>query len=202
MNDFPNELDERAPISEWLKAKDPRAIDELLTWCRPLLRELAQTNLTEPLAHRVDASDVVQETCKDLAQSLDSVNATNRKQFWVYIRLVLLNNLRDLGRRHLSAQKRSLASEKPLMLEKVSFERWLIDSELQPIEKLIEDERLHRVLHAFSQLPREVQKVVRWRFRKKMTWAAIGLKIGRSEDDIRMYISRCFEKIRRDLESI
>lgn len=114
--------------------------------------------------------------------------------------MVLLNNLRDLGRMHLNAKKRSLSSEKSSLPENVSFEHWVKASELQPIEKLVEDERLHRVLLAFSQLPREVQKVIRWRFRKKTSWAEIGAKVGRSEDDIRIDISRCFEKIREDLE--
>ena len=104
----------KADISELLSRRDAAALEDLITWYRPLLKGIADRNLDPLLRSKIDASDVVQDTCSDLARSFSALKATNRLQFVAYVTSVLKHRLQDLRRRFLLSQKRNVYRERPI----------------------------------------------------------------------------------------
>ena len=76
----------RGNVSEWLFLRDPESINELMKWSRPLMRSIADRDLDKVLRSRVDPSDIIQETCCDVFRAMPRIAATNRYQFWVYVK--------------------------------------------------------------------------------------------------------------------
>jgi DNA-directed RNA polymerase specialized sigma24 family protein len=56
------------------------------------------------------------------------------------------------------------------------------------------------LLKAVLRLPRELQRLLYWRFRKEMTYQQIGEKLGRSDDQVRHLVAYCVQQIRQDLQ--
>jgi DNA-directed RNA polymerase specialized sigma subunit len=50
-----------------------------------------------------------------------------------------------------------------------------------------------------NRLPRELQRILRWRFRKEMTYQQIGEKLQRSDDDVRMLVKRCLVRLKSEV---
>jgi RNA polymerase sigma factor (sigma-70 family) len=188
-------------VSEWLQRRDDAAINDLIQWCRPVLRAIADRSLDDMLRSRVDASDMVQEACVDVARSMKRIRSSNRKQFWAYLRTTLSSKIEDARRRYVVAKKRSVHREIVTTTDRLSSTEWLFQVENEPLETLIRNETFQRGLKAISRLPRELQKVLRWRFRKGWTYSQIGLKVDRTEDDVRMLILRCLATIRHEVSS-
>ena len=189
----------QADISELLIRRDPAALKELITWYRPLLKGLANRDLDPLLRSKIDASDIVQETCRDVARSFPSLKTTNRLQFVAYMSTVLKHKIEDVRRRFLICQKRSIYRERPIETVGQDIENKLVDFDSQPFENLLNEEVCERLHFAMGRLPRELQRVLRWRCRKGMTYKQIGDKLERTDDDVRMLVNRCLARLRSDL---
>ena len=189
----------RADISELLTRRDPAALEDLINWYRPLLKGMANRDLDRLLRSKIDASDIVQETCRDVARVFPSLRTTNRTQFVAYLSTVLKHKIEDVRRRFLVCQKRSIYRE--LQIERVErdVENKMVDCGAHPIENLLNQEVCERLHFAMNRLPQELQRVLRWRFRKGMTYKQIGEKLERSDDDVRMLVNRCLARLRSDV---
>ena len=186
-------------VTEWLARRDPHAINQLMQWCRPMLRAIADKSLDQVLKRRVDASDMVQETCADVSIAMNRIETTNRHQFWSYLRASLGNKIADARRRYVIAKKRSVYREVAEPSDRLSSKEWLMKIDREPLEQLVHDETCQQIIVALGRLPRELQRVLRWRFRKGWTYAEIGNRVGRSEEDVRMLILRCLASVRREV---
>jgi RNA polymerase sigma factor (sigma-70 family) len=184
-------------VSERLRNRSSKAIDDLILWYEPLLREMADRQLDVALRRKVGVSDIVQEACTDVVRGFESLKAVNRFQFYAYLRTVMHNTLEDARRRFKRTGKRRICNEVTLGYSHAAN----LPEELnaQPIDKMISDENFHQLRTVLSKLPRELQRLLRWRFRKQMTYKEIGEKLNRSEDDVRMLIKRCLARIRPEI---
>jgi RNA polymerase sigma-70 factor (subfamily 1) len=189
----------RADISELLTRRDPAALEDLITWYRPLLKGMASRDLDRLLRSKIDASDIVQEACQDVARIFPSLKTTNRLQFVAYISTVLKHKIEDVRRRFLACKKRSIYRERPIEKVGQDAENQLVDCDSLPIENLLNQEICDRLNIAMNRLPRELQRVLRWRFRKGMTYKQIGEKLDRTDDDVRMLVNRCLARLRSDV---
>lgn len=189
----------RVDVSELLVRRDAAALQDLITWYRPLLIGMANREVHQLMLSKFDASDIVQETCSDVARSFPSLKATNRLQFVAYISTVLKHKVADAHRRFLLSQKRCIYRERPMASVRWDEERNMIECESQPVEMLFNQEVCERLHFALNRLPRELKRVLRWRFRKGMTYRQIGEKLERSDDDVRMLVNRCLARLRSDM---
>lgn len=186
-------------VSTLLARRDHAALDELLEWYRPLLKAIADRELDPLIRPKVDASDIVQEACQDVAQGFSRLQAQRSFQFWSYLRKILSHKLEDARRMYKFSKKRSVYRELSIPKNiKVDLDR-LSDAAPLPIDKLVGDETCVRLRAALGRLPRELQRVLRWRFSKGMTYKDIGAKVQRSEDDVRMLIKRCLARIKSEV---
>lgn len=189
------------PVSELLQRKDNEALEQLLIWYRPFLREIAEGLLGRQLKRKVDASDVVQETLNDVTKAFPSVTVKTRSEWKGYLYRVLARRIADTKKFFMGNQKRDIAKES-YSQEAGLISDELRDSKLQdPVEQMIDKEFVTQVLRIIKRFPKDLQRLLRWKYRKGMTYQQIGDRVGRSKDDVRMLIQRCIQSIRQELQS-
>ena len=186
-------------VSERLRNRDSSAIDDLIVWYQPLLREMADQQLDVGLRRKVGVSDIVQEVSTDVFRGFSSLKAVDRVQFYAYLRSVMHNTLEDARRRFKRTAKRRIRLEVALSQSRCANLHEHVDN--RPIEKMMNDETYQQLRNAIIKLPSELQRLLRWRFQEQTTYKDIGLKLSRSEDDVRMLIKRCLARIRPEISS-
>ncbi|MFM8261515.1 MAG: hypothetical protein ACKN9S_04490, partial [Pirellula sp.] len=128
------------PVSELLHRKDLEALDQLLTWYRPFLQEIAEGLLGPRLVRKVDASDVVQETLNDVTKAFPKVTAKNRSEWKGFLYRALARRVSDTKKLFLGNKKRDITKELHSGKTEESVEDFQ-DNKLQdPIEQMINKE--------------------------------------------------------------
>ena len=188
------------PVTDMLWNRDSDALEKLIEWYRPLLREIAEGMLGKMLAAKVDASDIVQETLDGISSGFKNHNLQNRSEWKGYLRRVLARRVADVRQHFLRTRKRDIRREQ-IDVQHEAIIQSVVDPRAEsPLDKLISDEFAHKAIHAFKRLPKELRKVLRWRFRKEMTYEEIGNRVGRTPDAVRMLVNRCVLAIRKEIE--
>jgi len=195
----PNKFD--GDVSELLHRRDAAALEDLVTCYRPLLRALADRDLDSILRPKVDVSDVVQETCVDVVRGFSSMEARSRGQFINYLKALLKHRIQDVRRRFLFSQKRSVLRETTMSPLGSEVDVDVSDSVVMPLDELVDGEYRDRLRLVLGRLPRELQRLLWWRFRKEMSYREIGAKLDRTGDDVRMLVQRCLARIRPEVFS-
>lgn len=183
-------------VSDLLIHRDPHSVESLISLYRPLMRAVAERCLQANLRGHLDASDIVQETCVEVARSISKIRTTNRSQFWSYLRAMVLNNVRDAHRRFVLCEKRTIHRETASLREYPHWRDWAHRIDSEPLQQLVDDEEVQKIIEIVQCLPRELQSIIHMRFTQGMTYRAIADCVGRSEDGVRMLILRCLDRIR------
>jgi RNA polymerase sigma factor (sigma-70 family) len=187
------------PITSWLHRFDDASILALMNYYRPLLRTIARSKWDQRFQGHVDLSETLHRTWATVALQMPKKRFTNRAEFCAYLTRSLCNQLVSYRRYLLMAKKRSVRCEvrstDPANLGQGS----LLQQSGPPVERAIEKELAKDTLDALLRLPRELQHLMRWRFRHGMTYREIGEKLGRSEDEARRLVNYCIQLIRKDL---
>jgi len=92
-------LDTTAALVEGLRAGDEVAREKLIRRCLPVLRSWAHGRLPSGARHLHETDDLVQITLIKALGRLDQFEHRREGAFWAYLRAILLNVLRDEGRR-------------------------------------------------------------------------------------------------------
>jgi RNA polymerase sigma factor (sigma-70 family) len=208
MQDSTSQLDKRlkvhrenAPITDWVRKFDDESVRELMEHYRPLLHEIACRHWDRRYQRRIDPSDALQLTWSSIAETTRRVGFHNRAHFAGFLTRTLAQQLVNI-RRSLYAQKRSVAREVDACETPSHYLVDLQSDDSTVLDKLIEKEFHTEVLQVLLRLPRELQRLLRWRFRKGMTYPEIALKIDRTEDDVRHLVDKCVNDICRELRNI
>jgi RNA polymerase sigma-70 factor, ECF subfamily len=93
---------------------DSSARHELLNRYRVQLRRFIAARLDPRIAHRVDASDIAQETLAEAAEGMDTYLRTRPLTFLGWLRRLARNRIIDARRYHLDAQRRSVVRERSI----------------------------------------------------------------------------------------
>lgn len=142
------------PVSELLQRKDNEALEQLLTWYRPFLHEIAKGLLGQELKRKIDVSDVVQETLNEVTKAFPKVTAKTRSEWKGYLYRVLARRIADTKKFFLGNQKRDITKES-YSHETGPVPDEFQDSNLQdPIEQMIDKEFATQVLHIIKRSPR------------------------------------------------
>jgi len=192
---------ENAPITDWVRKFDDASVRELMQHYRPLLYEIARRHWDRRYQRRIDPSDALQLTWSSIAETSRQVGFQNRAHFAGFLTRTLAQHLVNI-RRSLYAKKRSVAREVDACETPSDPLVDLASNDPTVLDKVIEKEFLTEVLQVLLRLPRELQRLIRWRFRKGMTYPEIALKIDRTEDDVRHLVDKCVNDICRELRNI
>jgi RNA polymerase sigma factor (sigma-70 family) len=205
LNGMEDSKDNHRPIarqestSELLKCRDQESIEELLRRYRPLLRAIVVGEIEPTLRSKVDASDLVQEACLEVAKSIDQIQSTKSPQFFSFLRQIVIHKLSDVRRRFLLSHKRNARRESSVTQHRLENLEKVHQDNPNVLEQLINEELLNRTRVVMATLPLEVKKMLDMRFVRGMTYLEIGQKLNRSEDDVRMFIKRWLMRIKDEI---
>lgn len=106
--------DEEVQLRERLLASPDAVLAEEFTKHNARFRRLVAFRLEPMAASRVDPDDVLQEAWLAAAQRMSSFFTLEGMTFFVWLRLIVLQAIIDVHRRHLGAKKRDAFREVPI----------------------------------------------------------------------------------------
>src|SRR5215467_1784475 len=98
-------------LIERARAGDKAALNDIFVRHRERLRGMVEMRLDWRLQARIDASDVIQDAFLDVATRLDEYLREPQLPFFLWLRLVVGEQLTNLHRHHLGAQMRDARRE-------------------------------------------------------------------------------------------
>ena len=149
---------------ERLLAGDLDALATLFDECRPRLLRMVDMRLDRRMRGRVDPEDVIQETYLAAVQRLDSYAKQEDLGPYLWIRLLTLQTLTDVHRRHMGAKMRRADQEVSLFrglptASSRALSRQFLASFTSPSQAILKEEArtlLIESLDAMDPVDREV----------------------------------------------
>jgi RNA polymerase sigma-70 factor (ECF subfamily) len=180
---------------------DAEAFGRLLEAYRGRLRTLAERKLRGPVAARVDASDVVQQTFLEAHQCFGQFLGHKEPELVAWLETILRHTVAKTIRDTL-LQKRDVRRERPLQAV------FPVDPEAEPqldagqstpsyVAKRNED--ADRLVRALQALPRDQQEAVKLRHLEGRSLADIARHLGRTEAATAGLIRRGLQALRKRL---
>lgn len=186
------------PITDHVRSFTDEDVRELMSYYRPLLKEIIRRRWDRRIQRIVDPSDAMQSTWISVAQSIQTRKFADRTQFARFLTRILRNQLHSI-RRRVFAKKRSILRDHSdsELLSKVQSSSSIHD--VPALDRIIQEELLQEIMCLILKLPRELQRLLRWKFRKGMSYREIAEKIGRKDDEVRYLVDQCVRDISQQL---
>jgi RNA polymerase sigma-70 factor, ECF subfamily len=180
------------------KSGDREAVGELLEAHRPLLRFLALRYLDGPLGGRLDASDLVQQTCLSVFRRIEQFDGNQPAEFVAWLKRIHERNLQNAIRDHLLVQKRAAGREVSIADGKY-IERTETPHQSSPSQRLMQGEQAVRLAAALQSLPEDQREAVRLRYLEGRPVAEIAERLKRSVVATAGLLKRGLVKLRAEL---
>lgn len=177
------------------RAGEQAALGQLLERIRPWLRVLADGRLGSRLAARLDASDVVQQTCLSIYKRIQQFEGQDIAQFMAWVREIHFRNIQDEIRRHLHAQERSVGRDRPL----AEVDATLFADEVRPSSAVLGEDALF-LAQALEHLPDAQRKVIAMRYLEELPVTQIAELMELTTDSVTSLIRRGLQQLRTRLK--
>lgn len=177
-------------------AGDRDAVGELLEAYRPYLRVLAQRQLDRRLAGRLDASDLIQQTCLSVHRRIAEFEGQDGPDFIAWLRRVHENNIQNAIRDHLNTQKRGVSREVAPEPGTAGDRYEAVSQEPSPSQRLLAGESAASLARALEQLPDDQREAVRLRYLEGWPLARIAEQLGRSREAAAGLLKRGLQNLR------
>jgi RNA polymerase sigma-70 factor, ECF subfamily len=190
-------MDSDAVISELLRrarAGDRAALGELLENFRGHLRYLAQDLLDDRAAARLDASDLVQQTCLSVHKQIADFQGQDPAQFVAWLRQIHERNIRNAVRDQLHAGKRAVEREERLADRDVHAV-----GQSSPSQRVVRNEESERLARAIAQLPADEAEALRRRFLEGQSLAEVAREMRMTKDALVWLMRRAMKNVKRCL---
>jgi RNA polymerase sigma-70 factor (ECF subfamily) len=171
---------------------DAEALGALLEKLRPWLRVLAEGMLNSRIAARLDASDVVQQTCLSVHRRLGQFEGAGVATFMAWVREIHRNNVRDEVRRHLQAEERAVDKERPLDPCLSDFR----DNGSGARRSMQLGEETVFLARTMERLPPSQRKAVAMRYLEELPVSQIAVLMEISEDAVTSLLRRGLQRLR------
>jgi|HubBroStandDraft_6_1064221.scaffolds.fasta_scaffold32312_2 RNA polymerase sigma-70 factor (ECF subfamily) len=195
--DSEGEMDSDAVIRELLgraRSGDQAALGELLENYRGHLRILAEKLLDDRAAPRIDASDLVQQTCLSVHKQIAAFDGNDVGQFAAWLRQIHERNVRNAVRDQLRAGKRDISREERLADRDVHAIR-----QTTPSQHVVRNEESERLARAIAQLPDDEQEALRRRYLEGQSLAEVGTAMGLTKDALVWLMKRAMKNVKHIL---
>lgn len=183
---------------------DREALGDLLQRFRPYLRILARRQLDSAMNARMDASDVVQQTCLEAHRDFAAFQGTSKGELIAWLRRILEHNARESIQTHIVTQKRSLSREvsvrdsngaDPLLAG-------VAGPGSSPSRRAMRGELSLRVAAEIESLPEDQREAVRLRHIEGWNLARLAQHFHRSESAVAGLVKRGLRRLRLQLADI
>jgi RNA polymerase sigma-70 factor (ECF subfamily) len=187
-DDVNRELIERARVG------DQAALGELLEKYRGFLWGLADKLLDDRAAGRIDASDLVQQTCLSVHKQITAFDGHDAAQFAAWLRQIHERNIRNAARNQLHAGKRAIDREK-----RVSEAEAYAARQTSPSQHVVRSEESVRLAQAIAQLPHDEQEALRRRYIDGESMVEIAAAMGLTKDALIWLMKSAMTSLRQSL---
>ncbi|MBV9125325.1 MAG: sigma-70 family RNA polymerase sigma factor, partial [Planctomycetes bacterium] len=163
MNNEPSEI--QALLSR-ARQGDAQAVGQLLEHYRAVFHRRAQRQLHGPIAARVGASDVVQQTFLEAHRDFGQFRGAAEPELLVWLERILDHNLARVIRDHAGLQKRDVRRERSLNQtcgEESTPHQELDAGNSTPSQRAMRGEEAERLAKALAALPEDQREAVRLR---------------------------------------
>jgi RNA polymerase sigma-70 factor (ECF subfamily) len=205
MSEGTSEIDERVRLAA---QGDEGSWQALVSESRQRLRRMVAFRLDQRLQGRIDPSDVLQDAYLEAWQDLDAYARTPAIPFFLWLRGIAGNKLRELHRHHLGTQMRDPRREVPMFdaalpeTTTTAIAAGLLGNLTRPSEEAIRMEiklRLQDALNAMDALDREVLAL---RHFEQLSPAETAQVLGIKEKAAGMRYVRALRRLREILSSV
>lgn len=172
---------------------DASSLGELLDAYRDYLRRLAAQQIDSRLHARLDASDLVQQTCLSVHKRIEEFHGDDVPQFLAWLRQVHDHNIQNAIRDQLHAGKRDAARDEQL------GERDLQRDQATPSQVAVQNDEAARLTQAISQLPADEQQALRLRYLEGRTLEEVSREMGLTRDAVVWLMKRGMKQVRRTM---
>jgi RNA polymerase sigma-70 factor, ECF subfamily len=181
---------------------DPEALGRLLEAQRAGLHRVAERQLEGPIAVRVDASDVLQQTFLEAYRSFPQFAGRNMRELAAWLRTILDHKVAGAIRDHALLQKRDVGRERSMDDSHrggAPLKHDLDGNVTSPSQKVIRGEQTERLSEALAALPDDQREAVRLRHVEGLALADIARRLGRTPAATAGLIKRGMKALRRRL---
>ena len=174
---------------------DGAALGELLEQYRGWLKLMAARDIDPRAGRRVDASDVVQQTCLSVHRRITEFDGETPAQFLAWLQKIHQHNVQDAGRDQIHAQKRSTDRE-----EYTTNPGGILEGHTStPSQRLMRDEEAVRLASLLDELTEDQREAVRLRFLEGHKLGEIAEQMERTEAAVAALIQRGLVALRHHL---
>jgi RNA polymerase sigma-70 factor (ECF subfamily) len=174
-------------LLERARAGDADALNEIFTRYRERLRRMVELRLDHRLQARIDPSDVIQDAYLQITQRLPDYLANPDLPVFLWLRLVVAEQLVNLHRRHLGVQMRDARREVSLyrdafpVASSAALAAQLLGKHTSPSEAAVRAEQLLRLQEALNTLDPIDREVLSLRHFEQLTRAETARVLGIEE---------------------
>lgn len=179
--------------------------ENLLARYRDYLRVLAEAQFDARVRRRFDASDVVQETLLKAHERLDQYRGQSEGELMAWLRVMLVNELRDLTRGQLRDKNNAqMDVELGAAVDRsaVWLEGVLSKTEESPSVQLARGERATRLAAAILELPDDQRQAVILRHITGFTLVEAAARLERTEASVAGLLRRGLRNLREKLRPL
>jgi RNA polymerase sigma-70 factor (ECF subfamily) len=203
-----NNSDDTLDLLERARAADKAALAELFTRHRARLRRMVEMRLDARLQARIDASDVIQDAYLEVSQRLNDYLDNPTLPFFLWLRLVVGEQITNLHRHHLGARMRDAGREVSLYREALpaassaALAAQLLGKHTSPTQAAIRAERLLRLQEAVNLLDPIDREVLSLRHFEQLTRAETAKVLGIEESAAAKRYIRALKRLKDTLADL
>ena len=182
-----NNSAETVRLLERARAGDQEALAEIFARHRDRLRRMVELRLDRRLQARLDPSDVIQDACLEVAQRLEDYLKEPNLPLFLWLRLVVGEQLINLHRHHLGTQMRDAGLEVSLYrgalpeASSAALAAQLLGKHTSPTQAAVRAERLLRIQEALNSLDPLDREIISLRHFEQLSRAESAQALGIEE---------------------
>ena len=184
---------------------DGEALNTLLTFCRQYMMLIANQETGELLRVKQAPSDFVQTALTRAAENFSQFQGTTEPALFAWMRAILKNEIHVGARSFEQTKKRDIRREYSLHgphPQGSNPRPELVDQQMTPAAEIQRQEESRMLREAVLTLPVIYREVVVLRNWERLTFAEIGLRLGRSENAIKKLWARALAELGRAIRHV
>lgn len=190
-----SESPEEKTKCQWLtdaRKGDDAALSKLLQSDRDYLLLIAASELDSDLVVKTSHSDLVQDSLLEAQQAFHNFRGETHGQWRLWLQTILRNNVKDLRRRYVDAEKRSIRKEVDGC---VTEDNQQCGSDESPSQIALQNEKIRELQKYMAALPQHYRTALHLRFWEQLAYDEMAEQMGCTSEAVRKILYRAVETL-------